>query len=39
MTITEAYEYLSPIAQRYGLRLNRVDDFRFARLILANRCG
>ena len=39
MTITEAYKFLSPISQKYGLNLNRVEDFRFARLILANRCG
>ena len=39
MTITEAYKYLSPIAKRYGLKLNRVAEFRLARLILANRCG
>jgi len=39
MTITEAYKYLSPISQKYGLNLNRVEDFKFARLILANRIG
>ncbi len=39
MTITEAYKYLNPIAKRFGLKLNRVEDFNFARLILANRCG
>lgn len=39
MTITEAYKYLSQVSQRYGLNLNKVDDFRLARLILANRCG
>ena len=39
MTITEAYKYLNPIAQRFGLKLNRVNDFKLARLILANRCG
>tara|TARA_R100000908_G_scaffold34624_2_gene15862 strand:+ start:1444 stop:1578 length:135 start_codon:yes stop_codon:yes gene_type:complete len=39
MTITEAYKYLNPIAKRFGLNLNRVEDFRSARLILANRIG
>jgi hypothetical protein len=39
MTITEAYKYLHPISKRYGLTLNKVEDFNFARLILANRCG
>ena len=39
MTITEAYKYLNPIAQRFGLKLNRAKDFRLARLILANRWG
>jgi hypothetical protein len=39
MTITEAYKYLSPVSQKYGLNLNRLEDFKFARLILANRCG
>ena len=36
MTISEAYIHLNPIAKAYGLRLNRVKDFKFARLILAN---
>ena len=39
MTITEAYKYLKPIAQTYGLKLNHTKDFRLARLILANKCG
>jgi hypothetical protein len=39
LTITEAYKYLKPISQRYGLDLKKVEDFKFARLILANRCG
>lgn len=39
MTITEAYNYLNPIAQAFGFKLNRVEDFKFARLILANTCG
>ena len=36
MTITEAYPHLNSVAIAYGLKLNRVKDFRFARLILAN---
>lgn len=36
MTITEAYPHLNSVALAYGLKLNRVRDFRFARLILAN---
>ena len=36
LTITEAYKYLQPIANAYGLKLNRASDFRFARIILAN---
>lgn len=36
MTITEAYPYLQSVANAYGLKLNRVKDFRMARLILAN---
>lgn len=36
MTISDAYKHLQPIAQAYGLRLNRVKDFKFARLILVN---
>jgi len=36
MTITEAYKHLQPIANVYGLKLNRVKDFRFARLVLVN---
>ena len=39
MTITEAYIYLQPIARLFGLQLNRAEDFRFARLLLANSCG
>jgi hypothetical protein len=39
MTITEAYKYLYPVSEKFGLKLNRVEDFNFARLILANRCG
>jgi hypothetical protein len=36
MTITEAYPYLRSIAVAYGLKLNRVKDFKFARIVLAN---
>jgi hypothetical protein len=36
MTITQAYPHLKVIAQAYGLKLNTVRDFKFARLILAN---
>ena len=36
MTITETYTHLKPIAYAYGLKLNRVKDFKLARLILAN---
>jgi hypothetical protein len=36
MTINEAYPHLKTVAMAYGLKLNRVKDFKFARLILAN---
>jgi len=36
MTISEAYKHLQPIANAYGLRLNRAKEFKFARLVLAN---
>jgi hypothetical protein len=36
MTINEAYPHLKTVALAYGLKLNRVKDFKFARLILAN---
>jgi hypothetical protein len=36
MTISEAYPHLKSIANAYGLKLNRVKDFKFARLILVN---
>jgi len=36
MTMTEAYKHLQPIAQAYGLRLNRAKEFKLARLILVN---
>ena len=36
MTISEAYPHLQAIAYTYGLRLNRVKEFKLARIILAN---
>ena len=36
LTITEAYPHLKSVANAYGLNLNRVKDFRLARLILSN---
>jgi hypothetical protein len=36
MTISEAYPYLNVIAKTYGLKLYKVKDFKFARLLLAN---
>jgi hypothetical protein len=36
MTITEAYPHLNSVALAYGLKLNRVKDFKFARIILVN---
>tara|TARA_R110000822_G_scaffold52696_1_gene136398 strand:+ start:294 stop:440 length:147 start_codon:yes stop_codon:yes gene_type:complete len=36
MTISQAYPHLRSVALAYGLNLNRVREFRFARLILAN---
>lgn len=36
MTLNEAYPHLISVALAYGLRLNRVKDLKFARLILAN---
>ena len=36
MTISEVYPHLAVIAHAYGLKLNRVKDFRFARIILVN---
>ena len=37
MTISEAEKHLIPIAKLWGLNLNKLQDFRFARMILANR--
>jgi hypothetical protein len=36
MTLSEAYPHLKNVSLAYGLKLNRVKDFRLARLILAN---
>ena len=36
MTISEAYPHLKMVAKVYGLKLNRVKEFKFARLILVN---
>jgi hypothetical protein len=36
MTISETFPHLKSIASAYGLRLNRANDFRFARIILVN---
>jgi hypothetical protein len=36
MTLSEAYPHLRSVALSYGLKLNRVKDLKFARLILAN---
>lgn len=35
MTISEAYPHLAKIAKLYDLKLNRVVEFRIARLLLA----
>jgi hypothetical protein len=36
MTISEEYPHLKMIANIYGLKLNKVKEFKFARLILVN---
>jgi len=36
MTVSEALPHLQAIASAYGLRLNRVKEFKLARVILAN---
>jgi|32_taG_2_1085360.scaffolds.fasta_scaffold00163_28 hypothetical protein len=36
LTISEAKKLLEPIALSYGLKLNRLRDFKLARLILVN---
>ncbi len=36
MTISEAYPYLKVISDMYGLKLNRLKDFKLARILLVN---
>lgn len=36
MKYSDVHSYLVVIAHTYGLRLNRVKEFKMARLILAN---
>ena len=36
MTLNEVYPHLKSVALAYGLNLNRVKDFKFARIILVN---
>lgn len=36
MKISEALPHLKVVAQAYGLKLNRVKEFKIARLILVN---
>jgi len=36
MTVSQAMPYLNSIASTYGLRLNRVREFKLARFILAS---
>jgi hypothetical protein len=36
MKVSDAIKHLEPIAKSYGLKLNRVKDFKLARLILVN---
>tara|TARA_R110002167_G_scaffold193176_1_gene395785 strand:- start:235 stop:390 length:156 start_codon:yes stop_codon:yes gene_type:complete len=36
MTINEVFPHLDTIAKAYGLKLNRLNDFKFAKLILVN---
>jgi hypothetical protein len=36
MRISEAYPHLKTVASAYGLRLNRVKEFKLARIILVN---
>ncbi len=35
MTVSEVYPYLKAVADEYGLTLNRVREFRLARVLLA----
>jgi hypothetical protein len=37
MTISEGLKYLRPIATAYGLKLNRVKDFRLAKRLMIMR--
>lgn len=36
MKVSEALNFLRPVAKTYGLNLSKVDDFKVARLIMAN---
>jgi hypothetical protein len=36
MTVSEVYPHLDAVAKSYGLKLNRLRDFKLARLILVN---
>ena len=36
MTVSQAMPYLNSIASTYGLKLNKVKEFKLARFILAN---
>jgi hypothetical protein len=36
MTLSKIYPHLKTVALAYGLRLNRVKEFKMARLILVN---
>tara|TARA_R100001510_G_C7655636_1_gene214896 strand:- start:1018 stop:1182 length:165 start_codon:yes stop_codon:yes gene_type:complete len=36
LTVSEAMVLLTPISLSYGLRLNRLKEFKLARLILVN---
>ena len=36
MAFTDGIKLLQPIANTYGLKLNRVTDLRFARLLFVN---
>jgi hypothetical protein len=36
MKISEAMPYLKTVSLAYGLRLNRANEFKMARIILAN---
>lgn len=36
MTISEAFPHLKTIANAYGFKLNRANEFKMARIILAN---